>query len=190
MGPWPSTVSRAACAGVLALVGALALQADAQSLTGAARAADEQRRSADGRSQSYSIGSDDFRDPLLTPALFDQYVTTREAVGRVFAVDPVMFERVSNRVSRLTRIRKAADVFAAESAVKLAIEATGMTPETFVILVYTVNRARDIELKTARTDARLANLTFVRMRDFEALERRFVVNNAWPFPVLSTSSPY
>lgn len=188
--PRPRVVSGAACVSALALVGALALPADAQSLAGAARAADEQRRNTKGRSQSYDIAADEFRDPRLTPALIAQYETTRTAVGRVFAVDPMMFDRVSKRISRLARMRKAADVFAAEPAVTQAIDATGLTPETFVILVYAINRARETELKTASTEVRRANLTFVRTFDFQALEQRLVVNDAWQFPFLSTSCPY
>ena len=138
----------------------------------------------------------DLQEPRLTLALFDRYALAREAVGRTFAQDETLRDRVEGRIGRLARGREAAAVYEAEPSLKTAIESQGFTTRTFMEVALTVFRASaraHLESNSAApAPARpgapvpvvVANTTFARehSQKIQSFEERLALSNAWWFP--------
>ena len=147
----------------------------------------------------------DLQEPKLTVALFDRYALARQAVGRTFAQDERLRDRVEGRVAQLKRGREAAAVYEAEPALKAAIEPHGFTTKTFMDLALAIFRASarahldpaaaGAPSATPGTKASLsvvaANTAFARehSQKIQSFEERLALSNTWWLPA-PRSIPY
>lgn len=187
-----------------ALVLGLGMSADAagQGLADAARKAQHGRKTVEAPAAPAktipvpAADRGDLEEPRLTMALFDRYALARETVGRTFAQDEKLRQRVEGRIGRLARGREAAAVYEAEPSLKTAIESQGFTSRTFMEVALTVFRASaraHLESNGAAPGpgrpgapvlAVVANSTFARehAQKIQSFEERLALSNIWWFP--------
>ena len=195
---------RSSVFGALVLLFGMSADAAGQGLADAARKAQHGRKTVEAPAAAAKAApvppadSGDLQEPRLTQALFDRYAMAREAVGRTFAQDEKLRDRVEGRIGRLTRGREAAAVYEAEPSLKTAIESQGFTARTFMEVALTVFRAgarahfdsggNDAAAVPARPGAPVpavvANTTFAREHSqrIQSFEERLALSNAWWFP--------
>lgn len=187
-------------AGVLAVA---VLASAPQGLADAARKAAHERKRNDDPGMtvtklSVSPLDGDLDEPKLTLELFDRYALARAAVGRAFAHDRTLHDRVEARVARLKRGREAAGIYEMEPALKAAIEFHGFTVKTFMDVVLTIARANArAYLQSGDNSGRFAeprpgvlppiptaNTAFARehFQMIRSVEERLALSNAWWLP--------
>jgi hypothetical protein len=200
------------CAALALLIAATGF-ASGQGLADAARKAQHGRKPTEPpptalvkKSEPVALAPDiDLQEPKLTVALFDRYALARQAVGRTFAQDETLRDRVEARVAALRRGRDAAAVYEAEPALKAAIEPHGFTTKGFMDLALTLFRAS----ARAHLDAGAngtpspapavkgpnavvaANTAFARehAQKIQSFEERLALSNTWWLPA-PRSIPY
>jgi hypothetical protein len=163
-----------------------------QGLADAARKAQAQSDATGKPSPTLSISAadGDLQEVPLTHAIVEQYAQTRLSVGRAFARDVALQNRVAERVRKVKRARHAAEIYAIEPALKKAIEFNGFTVEGFLDVVLTMQRA-NIRAHAAKlpvlTEVQTANTTFMRENvvALRVLEHELGAKNAWLLPVPS-----
>lgn len=188
---------------IAGLVAVAVLASGPQGLADAARKAQRERKHNDDpgmtvKKLSVSPLDGDLEEPKLTVELFDRYALARAAVGRAFAEDQRLHDRVEGRIRALKRGREAAAIYEAEPTLKAAIEFHGFTAKGFMEVVLTMFRASArVHLQSGANSGEFAqprpgvlppvptaNTAFVRehFQMIRTFEERLALSNAWWLP--------